>query len=76
MVENQGQRRSRSFQEQMISFMGENKRLLNIHEQMISILGKHNCVSGQHKCLFAKSGDISRVASPSNVEPVKGCLPK
>ena len=32
-VENQGQRRSQSFEDQMISFMGENKRLLNIHEQ-------------------------------------------
>ena len=28
-----GLRRSQYFEEQMISFMGENKRLLNIHEQ-------------------------------------------
>ena len=32
-VENQGHRRSQSFEEQMISYMGENKRLLNIHEK-------------------------------------------
>ena len=32
-VENQGQRRSQSFEDQMISFMEENKILLNIHEQ-------------------------------------------
>ena len=38
MVENQGQRRSQSFEEQMISFMGENKRLLNIHEQKFTKL--------------------------------------
>ena len=31
-AENQGQRRSSSFEEQMLTFMGENKRLLNIHE--------------------------------------------
>ena len=37
-VENEGQRRSRSFEEQMIRFMGENKRLLNIHEQNFSEL--------------------------------------
>ena len=32
-AENQGQRRSQSFEDQMLSFMGEKKRLLNIHEQ-------------------------------------------
>ena len=32
-AENQGQRRSQSFEYQMLSFMGENKKLLNIHEQ-------------------------------------------
>ena len=32
-AENQGQRRSQSFEEQMLGFMGENKRLLNINEQ-------------------------------------------
>ena len=37
-VENQGQRRSKSFEDHMISFMGENKRLLNIHEQKFAEL--------------------------------------
>ena len=32
-AENQGQRRSNSFEDHMLTFMGENKRLLNIHEQ-------------------------------------------
>ena len=32
-AENPGQRRSQSFENQMVTFMGENKRLLNIHEQ-------------------------------------------
>ena len=32
-AENQGQRRSQSFEDQMFSFMGERKRLLKIHEQ-------------------------------------------
>ena len=35
-AENQGQRRSQSFEDRMLSFMGENKRLLNIHEQMFA----------------------------------------
>ena len=39
------------------------------------ISGKHNCVSGQHKCLFEKSRDISRAVGLSNADPVKGCLP-
>ena len=30
---NQGQRRFNSFEDQMLAFMSENKRLLNIHEQ-------------------------------------------
>ena len=30
---NQGQGRSRSFEYQMLTFMGENKRVLNIDEQ-------------------------------------------
>ena len=32
-VDNQGQRRSNSFEDQMLAFMGENKTLLNINEQ-------------------------------------------
>ena len=36
-AENQGQRRS-SFEEHMLTFMGENKRLLNIHEQKFADL--------------------------------------
>ena len=37
-AENQGQRRSPSFAEQMLTFMGENKRLLSIHEQKFADL--------------------------------------
>ena len=37
-VENQGQKRTQSFEEQMLSFMSENKRLLNIHEQKFAKL--------------------------------------
>ena len=32
-AKHQGQRRSNSFEDQMLAFMGENKRVLNIHEQ-------------------------------------------
>ena len=37
-VENQGQRRSSSFEEQMLTFIGKNKRLLNIHERKFADL--------------------------------------
>ena len=37
-IDNQDPRRSQSFEEQMLSFMGENKRLLNIHEQKFAEL--------------------------------------
>ena len=37
-AENQGQRKSNSFEDQMLSFMGENKRLLNIHEHKFAEL--------------------------------------
>ena len=35
-AKNQGQRRSHSFEDQMFTFIGKNKRLLNIHEQKFS----------------------------------------
>ena len=34
-----GQRRARSFEEQMLQFMGDNKKLLNLHEQKFAELG-------------------------------------
>ena len=37
-AENPGQRRSQSFKNQMLTFMGENKRLLNIHDQKFAEL--------------------------------------
>ena len=37
-AENQGQRRSLSFEDQMMAFIGENKRQLNIHEHKFSNL--------------------------------------
>ena len=37
-AENYGQRRSQSFEDWLLSFVGENKRLLNIHEQKFAEL--------------------------------------
>ena len=37
-AKNQGQMRSLSFEDQMLTFMGENKRLLNINEQKFAEL--------------------------------------
>ena len=38
--EYQGQRRAQSFEEQMLQFMGDNKKLLNLHEQKFAELGE------------------------------------
>ena len=37
-IDNQVQMRSNSFEDQMLAFIGENKRLLNIHEQKFAEL--------------------------------------
>ena len=37
-ADNQGQRRSNSFEDQMLAFIRESKRLLNIHEQKFAEL--------------------------------------
>ena len=37
--EYQGQRRAQTFEEQMLQFMGDNKKLLNLHEQKFAELG-------------------------------------
>ena len=37
-ADNQGQRRSNSFEDQMLTFMGKNKRLLYIHEHKFAKL--------------------------------------
>ena len=37
-ADNQGQRRSNSFEDQMLAFMGEKQRLLNIHDQKFAKL--------------------------------------
>ena len=37
--EYQGQRRAQSFEEQMLQFMGDNKKLLNLHEQKFAEFG-------------------------------------
>ena len=37
-VENQGQRRSHSFEDQMLAYMSENKRILNLNEQKFAEL--------------------------------------
>ena len=64
----------------MLSFMGENKRLLNIHEQKFAELAAFQ----SNTTVFQANTNASLknletqvgVADPSNAEPVKGCLPK
>ena len=56
---------SQSFENKMLTYMCENKRILNLHEQKFDELivldpGKHICVSSQHKCFSEKYGGSSR----------------
>ena len=57
----------------MLSFMGENKRLMNIHEQKFVVLAAFQAttnVLGQYQCIFEKYGDLSRAVGPRYEEPV------
>ena len=64
----------------MLTFMGENKRLLNIHEQKFAKLAAFkettNVFQDNTNASLKKYGDTSRATGPSNLEPVQGCLPK
>ena len=63
----------------MLTFVGENKRMLNIYERKFADLAAfqaNTCVLGQYECLFEKFGDTSSAADLSNVESIQGCLPK
>ena len=63
----------------MISFTGENKRLMNIHEQKFAKLAafqENTTVFQANTNASEKSGDTSRAIGPSNLEKIKGCLPK
>ena len=63
----------------MMTFMGENKRLLNIHKHKFADLAAfqaNTCVLGQYECLSKEFGDPSRATSPSNAESIQGCFPK
>ena len=63
----------------MMTFMGENKRLLNIHEQKFAELETFQANTNVFQANTndsKKSRDTSRAVGLSNVEPVQGCLPK
>ena len=76
-IENPGQKRSQSFEDQMLTFIGENKRLLNIHEQkfveLATFQANTNVFQANTKA-SKKYGDTSRAVGPSNEELVQGCL--
>ena len=63
----------------MISFMGENKRLLNIHEHKFVELAAFKAkktVFQANTNASEKYGDTNKAIGPSNSEKIKGCLPK
>ena len=64
----------------MLTFIGENKRLLNIHEQKFAELTAFqentNVFQANTNATLKKYRDTSRETGPSNAELVKGCLPK
>ena len=70
----QGQKRSQSFEEKMLNFMSENKRILNLHEQKFSklVFFQANTIvfQAKKKCLFEKPGNLSRAAGPFDAESV------
>ena len=64
----------------MLSFMGENKRSLNIHEQkfveLAAFQANTTVFQANTNASLKKSRDTSGVAGPSNAELVKGRLLK
>ena len=56
----------------MLSFMGENKRLLNIHEQNFTELASFqentNVFLGQQQCISKEYGDAGGAAGPINAK--------
>ena len=63
----------------MLTFMRENKRLLNIHEQKfvkLAAFQANTTVSGQYQLLFEEFGDSGKPVDPSYVESTQGYIPK
>ena len=64
----------------MMTFLGENKRLLNIHEKMlaefVAFQANTNMFQANTNALLKKYGDTSNAVGPNNVESIQGCLPK
>ena len=88
--EYQGQRRAQSFEEQMLQFMGDNKKLLNLHEQKFAELGAtatnfqifQNTTNASLKNLETQVGQLAltlqsqrKDAFPSNTKKIpKDCM--
>ena len=64
----------------MLTFMRENKRLLNIHEKKYAETATFqvntNVFQANTNAALKKSGDTSKAVGPSNAKLVQGCLPK
>ena len=71
-ADNQGQRRPPSFEDQILSYMAENKRILNLHEQKFAELDVFQ--ENTNACL-KKPGNSNGANGPNLVESVQGFFP-
>ena len=76
--EYQGQKRTQPFEEQMLQFMGDNKRLLNLYEHKLAELEafKSNTdFSNKHKCFTKEFGNTGWVVGIDLTERDQECFP-
>ena len=69
--------RTQPFEEKMLQFMGDNKRLIHFHERKLSDLEAFKfdtSVSEEYKCLIEKLGDTSRAAGPEYAKSEQGYI--
>ena len=74
--EYQGQRRTQTFEDQVLQFMTKNKRILNMHEKKFAELESFqaNTIVFQtniNQCYIEKLGDSSRATGPILAKPIQ-----
>ena len=68
----QGQRRSTSFEDQVLSYMAENKRILNLYEQKFAEI---DVFQANTNASLKKPGNSNGVASPNLAKSIHGFIP-
>ena len=72
--EYQGQKRTQSFKVQMLQFIGDNKKLLNLHEQKFAELETFKS-NTQTLMLHSRTWNTGWAAGLNLVKPDQGCIP-